>query len=54
MDTWSNGKNKAKTKPMQNSFIEASPLPKPEQTKLQNVERLLAFEPVILIIDGLE
>jgi hypothetical protein len=35
-------------------FIAAWPLSKPEQIQLQNVERLLALEPVILIITGLE
>jgi hypothetical protein len=41
-------------KPEKTQFIAASPLPKPEQTRLQNVERLLALKPVILIIAGLE
>jgi hypothetical protein len=54
MDTWSIRKNEPKTNPIQTQFIEAWPLSKPEQTELQNVERLLAFEPVILIITGLE
>jgi hypothetical protein len=44
----------SQNKPKQSQFIAASPLAKPEQSRLQNVERLLALEPVILIINGLE
>jgi len=35
-------------------FIAAWPLPKPEQSQFRNVERLLALEPIIFIIVGLE
>ena len=45
---------RTQTNPIQTHFIAASPLPKPEQIQLQNVERLLALESVILIITGLE
>jgi hypothetical protein len=90
MDTWSSGKNKPNSKPIQSQykantkpiqsqykakqsqtnpiqtqfiaarplpkpdFIAAWPLPKPEQSQFQNVERLLALEPIIFIIVGLE
>ena len=61
LDTWSIGKNKAKTNPIQTQTnpIKANKTPKqtqfkPKQTQFQNVERLLALESIVAIIIDLE